>query len=539
MRRKRLGILHVRLEDRVVEEKSDLGLFGRPSRDDLRQICLAIRRAGKDRRVGGLLLRLAQPALGWSKAASLGRAIQDFRASGKPTVAFLESAGNVDFTLACACETLVMPPSGTLLLQGLQAEAFFIRDLLEWVGIEAELESVGEYKSAGEMFIRREMSRAHREELDAVLRDFSEQMVTSIARSRSFSREQAQELVESGPHVAEEGKETGLIDAVHHEDSCEKLFEDKLGGKVTLIPHPRYPLGDGLWSRLIGFRRPRVAVVYAVGIISRGESRRPRPTRAVVGARSLGALLQRLRESRRVKAVVLRIDSPGGSALASDLIWREVGRTRERKPVVVSMGDVAASGGYLIATAADAVFAEASTLTGSIGVVGGKIVIRRLLDKLGVGRETVRVSGRSGFHSPLYPFTQEEREKLRRHLRYFYEKLFLPRVAGGRKLPMDQVREAARGRVWTGREGKKQGLVDEIGDLEAAITVAREKAGIPAGKKVRIVTYARRPRLRDLLSFRLAQAETRLWPLGAILELVDSLSDEDVHLLMTKIFRVR
>ncbi|MGH9460920.1 MAG: signal peptide peptidase SppA [Vicinamibacteria bacterium] len=551
-RKKRL-VLQVRLEDEVVETRSEPPFLARTPKSDLRRMTLAIRRAANDRRVGALILRFAHPEIGWAKAASLARAIRAFRSAGKPpkppkpVVAFLEGAGNLDYTLACSCDVLIAHPGATLDLVGLQAESFYFKDMLDRMGIEAELDAVGEYKSAAERFTRRDMSEAHREAVGALLADLSEQMELVIAERRGLSAERVRRILDDGPYLAQEALELGLVDRIGQEDSCESHLREMLGVEVIVHPHTRYPTRDGWLRRMLGFRRPQVAVVYAVGVITSTGARRASPSPRIVSPRGLGELLTRVRKSRRVKAVVLRVDSPGGAAVASDLIWKEVARTREEKPVIVSMGDVAASGGYYIATAADAILAEPSTLTGSIGIVGGKVVARRLLDMLGIHRETLSLHRRAGFRSPTRPFTSDERAKIREHLRFFYEKLFVPRVAEGRRLSLEAVEEVARGRVWTGRQGKERGLVDELGDLEDAVSLARRKAGIPPEQKVNVVTYAKRPRLRELLSVGVpwgagSSAVLPGLPVSSfsnVAELVASLVSEDVLFLMPWILRIR
>lgn len=545
LRRKRRKVLQVRLEEEVVETRAEMPFLGRSPKVDLWGITQAIRKAARDRRIGALVVRFAHPDIGWAKAASLARAIEAFRSSGKPVVAFLEGAGNLDYGLACACETLVMHPGASLDLVGLQAEAFFFKDLLDQIGIEAQLDSVGEYKSAGETFMRREMSPPSREALRSLLIDLSDQLEHAIAKGRGLATERVREVFDDGPYTAEEALALGLVDRVDQEDACESLLREKLNVDVVVVPHSRYPVRDGWLRRLWTFRRQQVAVVYAVGTIASSDHRRARPSTRVVGSRSFQELLKRVRESRRVKAVVLRVESPGGAAVASDMIWREIALTRKEKPVIVSMGDVAASGGYYIATAADAILAEASTLTGSIGVLGGKMVTRRLLDMLGIQRETIALSKRAGFRSPTRSFSVEERDKQRAQLRYFYEKLFLPRVAEGRHLELEQVDEVARGRVWTGRQGKERGLIDELGDLEAAIQLARERAGIAPEKKVRVVTYVKRPRLRELLSIGLpwgtwgSAGSFSGGPLPALVDLLGPLASEEALFLMPWILRIR
>ena len=554
-RKKRL-VLQVRLEDEVVETRAEPPFLARSPKSDLRRMTLAIRRAANDRRVGALILRFAHPEIGWAKAASLARAIRAFRSAGKPpkppkppkpVVAFLEGAGNLDYALACSCDVLIAHPGATFDLVGLQAESFYFKDVLDRIGIEAELDAVGEYKSAAERFTRRDMSEAHREAVGALLADLSEQMELAIAEGRGLSAERVRKILDDGPYLAQEALELGLVDRIGQEDACESHLRELLGVEVIVHPHTRYPTQDGWLRRMLGFRRPQVAVVYAVGVIASTGARRASPSPRIVSPRGLGELLTRVRKSRRVKAVVLRVDSPGGAAVASDLIWREVARTREEKPVVVSMGDVAASGGYYIATAADAILAEPSTLTGSIGIVGGKVVARRLLDMLGIRRETLSLHRRAGFRSPTRPFTSDERAKLREHLRFFYEKLFVPRVAEGRRLSLEAVEEVARGRVWTGRQGKERGLVDELGDLEDAVALARQKAGIPPEQKVNVVTYAKRPRLRELLSVGVPWGAGNFAGLPGLpassfsnlAELVAALVSEEVLFLMPWILRIR
>lgn len=502
-------VLRLRPEEPVAEVRAELPFFGRRSRSDLWSLLQILRRAGADPRIAGLFLDAgaAGPGLGWSKAESLRRAVGEIRAAGKPTVAFLERGGHLQYLLASACETIVIAPGATLGLVGLTAEAFFFRDMLEAVGLEPQIESVGEYKSAGDPFTRHEMSPFHREQIESVLGELDRQMTEALALSRGLAPQRARDLLRDGPYLAEECRDLGLVDRVGHPDSCQALLEDKVGGRVILLSHDRYPLGDGFLRRLLTRRRPQIALLHVSGLIGAPAGGR--------GGRSsttnLGEQLQRARQSRRVKAVVVRVESPGGDAVASDLIWREMALTREKKPLVVSLGDIAASGGYYIATAGDAIVAESSTLTGSIGVLGGKLVGRRLLGKLGIHRESISLGPRSDFGSPFEPYTPAERDKLRGHLQHFYEKLFVPRVADGRRLSRERVHEIGRGRIWTGRQGQELGLVDALGDLGLAINMAREKAGIPPGKKYRVVAYPPRRRLWERLLSRLPR---RLRPGG-------------------------
>ena len=296
----------------------------------------------------------------------------------------------------------------------------------------------------------------------------------------------------------------------------------------------------GRLKRLLMWRRPVIAVLHANGVIGSGDRRRSPPSaRPIVSARAFAEILRRLREAPRVKAVVVRIESPGGAAVASDIIRRELALTREAKPVIASMGDVAASGGYYIATSADTVLAEEATLTGSIGVVGGKIVLRRLLDRLGIHRETVSSGPNSGFFSPLRPFSERQRTWHRKSLKHFYRERFLTAVAEGRNLSLAEADAVGQGRVWTGRQGKERGLVDTIGGLDQAVDVACERAGVRRDK-ARILIQVRRARLSELLRLPIPAA----WSggsstLGLLFDVLWELASEDVLLLMPWSLRIR
>jgi protease-4 len=498
-------VIRLRPEEPPVEVRRDLPFLGRRSRSDLWSVLQVLRGARSDRRIAGLLLDVGAPGfrgpvLGWSKIESLRRALGEIRAASKPTVAFIERGGPLQYLLALACEKIVIAPAATLSLVGLRAEAFFFKDLLEGVGLEPQIEAVGEFKSAADAFTRREMSPFHREQLESVLAELEAHLAEALSRSRGLGAERARTLLLGGPYLAEECLALGLVDSLGHPDSCRQRLEEQLGGRVLLLSHDRYPIGDGLWRRLLTRRRPQIALLHVTGLIGVPGGL---PGRARSTTKLIGEQLQRARESKKVKAIVVRIESPGGDAIASDLIWREMRLAGEKKPLVVSLGDVAASGGYYIATAGQAIVAESSTLTGSIGVLGGKIVGQRLLDKLGIHRESVFSGSRSGFGSPFEPYSSAERETLRGHLMSFYQKLFLPRVAEGRRLSTERVHEIGRGRVWTGKQGREIGLVDALGDLALAIDLAREKAGIAPEKKYRVVAYLPRRRLGERLLSRL------------------------------------
>ena len=530
-------VLLIELTREIEEGSSGHPLFGGDTLA-LHEIIEALRRGYRDSAIAGLLVRIDGPEMGWAKAESLHQAIRRFRESGKPSLSVLSRGGNSAHFVAAAAGQVALDPGSSLDLHALGSESFYLEDLLGEIGVEPELDSIGEFKSSGEMFNRRESSEASRLQTDEILVDLQQNWISRLAEARSLSADAVAESLGRGPLLPEEALERKLVDLLAADENAEEILEEKLGGRVRLLSHRRYLKKRSFMRRLWGWRRPRIAVVHVVGVITGGEGRRLGPR--AVGARALSDLLGALRKSARVKAIVLRVDSPGGGAVASDRIRRMVRATASEKPVVVSMGDVAASGGYYIATAASAVVAEGSTLTGSIGVIGGKFVLKRLLDRLGIHRESRSVGSNAQFFSPFHSFTRQERARHRDLLRHFYETRFLPAVAEGRRLDREQAELVARGRVWTGRQAHARGLVDSLGGTEEAIARACEKAGVPR-ERARVVVYSPRRRLAQWLlsGVSLEWASPLPGVLGEVLAVVEELAREELLLLAPRFFRIR
>jgi len=537
MARRFRSVLEIEIT-REVEEGVYRPILFRGEALTLFEMTEAIRRAAADRAIAGLLVRLDGPEMGWSKAESLHRAIRNFRDSGKPSLAVVSRGGNSSYFVAAAAQEVALDPGSSLDLHALASESFFLKDLLGELGVEPELDSIGEFKSSGEMFSRRESSEAHRLQIEELLSDMHQQVIARLAQARSLPAHEIAESFRSGPFVSEEALERKLVDRLAADDEAESILEERIKGRVRFVPHRRYVRRGSLRKRLWQWRRPRVAVVHVLGLITGGEGRGLGPRAA--GARALADLLGSLRRSPRVKAIVLRVDSPGGGAVASDRIRRAVRAAASDKPVVVSMGDVAASGGYYIATAASSVVAEGSTLTGSIGVVGGKFVLQRLLDRLGIHRETRATGANAEFFSPFHPFTAEERARHRDLLRHFYDAKFLPAVVEGRGLAPEQADAAARGRVWTGRQAHARGLVDALGGTEEAIARACEQAGVPRAR-ARILLYSPRRKLQDLLFSGVVseRGSSRLLDLAAAMAAVEEIAREEILLLAPRFLRIR
>jgi protease-4 len=537
MARREPAVLEIDLTGPVAEGPAGSTLF-RGDLSSLFEIDGAIRRGARDRKVKGLLLELETAEIGWSKAESLHRAVRIFRSSGKPTVASVSGGSTSAFLVAAAAESIVLDSSATLDLQPPSRESFFFKDLLEELGIQPEFDQIGEFKSAAEPFQNRASSEAHRLQIDELLSDLQEQIVTLVAEGRGLSPEIAAAALLRGPLLPEEALGEKLVDRIGDEATAGEILDARLGTKSGRLPYRRY-LARGRWRRLFWhWRRPRIGVLHALGVLVSGGGGRL-PGQRSASARALANQLEALRTHRRVKAVVLRVDSPGGGALASDRIRREIAATSQRKPVVISMGDVAASGGYYLATAADGVVAEGTTLTGSVGVVGGKIVVKRLLDRLGIYRESHSTGEHAGFYSPFRAFTEAERARHREFLRHFYEKKFLPAVAQGREIGLEEADRLGQGRVWTGRQAHERGLIDRLGGLEEAIELACEKSGVTR-RRARVTFYGPRRGWRGLFWFLSGiEADANLRYLGESIALYEELSREEVLLVMPWFFRIR
>jgi protease-4 len=438
--------------------------------------------ARRDPAVRGVALRVGDAAFGLAKAEELRRLLAATAADGKFVACYLDTAGEgsngtLEYFVASACPTLVLAPAGQINLLGLWADSPFLRGSLDKLGIEPSFLTAGRFKSAGELFTEHAHSPDARAALEAVLDADFRQILSGIAAARRLAPEAVRALVDRAPLTAEEARAAGLVDALEYPDQFEARLKTLAGGDyqaVDLLDYARRHEPAAVTGR-------RIAVLFAAGTIVRGDGGYdPWSGETAIGAQSLSDQLRALAEDDDVLAVVLRIDSPGGSALASDLILRRLALLAERKPVVVSMSDLAASGGYYIATRASRILAEAGTLTGSIGVVTGKLATGRFQqDKLGITHDVLRRGAHAGLYSTLTPFDAGERALIERQLADVYRR-FLTHVAEGRKLPLARVEDIAQGRVWSGEDALGLGLVDELGGLDAAVAAARRAAGAAA-----------------------------------------------------------
>lgn len=487
-------VVDLTLKGSLTEGPSPTGLDGEPIGDNLKGTVEKILKARDDASVRALLVRVHGLSIGLAKGNELRAALAKFRESGKKVYAFLESAENADFLVATAADEVILPESGTLMIKGLAAEVTFYKSLFDKLGVSADWMQVGEFKSYGEPFTRTQMSPAFREEITTLLNDNLDLMAEAIARRQGIAAADARALIDNGPYSPEAAKSVGLVNRIAYIDQVESAIKaDLKADKIKLDPKygkknetldlsgfagfmKMMQMLSGEGNKKANSNAPKVALIYASGPISTGKS-----TSSILGEATMGSdtVVKHLREAEKdktVKAIVLRVDSPGGSALASDLIWREV--VRIEKPIVASMSDVAASGGYYISMGADKIYAEPGTLTGSIGVTGGKFVLGGLMDKLGVSTDTVTVGKNGTLYSVNRPFSESERAAMKRLMDDTYRQ-FVAKAAQGRKMAYDQLDKLAGGRVYTGRQAQKLGLIDEVGTLDDAIAAARNLAGMP------------------------------------------------------------
>jgi protease-4 len=488
------------LKDDLPETAGPMGLFGQTS-IDLREAITRLEKASKDKSISGVVLNIENPAIGRGKIEELRAAIARFRKTGKKVYAQLETGMPADYLVACACDEIVMPETGVLMLPGVHAEATFYKGLLGKLGVQADFIHMGAYKGAAEPFTRENFSDPVRENMTSLIDSMYDDMVTTIVKARPLSIAQAKEVIDRGLITATKAKELGLIDRIAYADTLRKELADSYDAEsLVYVKNYGQKEVDTDFSGPMGFlklmqavmggnpnsgtgRGKKVAVVYAVGPIMTGKSESDPFGGQILGSTSIVEALREANEDKQVVAIVLRIDSPGGSALASDLIWRETQVIE--KPIVASMGDVAASGGYYIAMGADKIVAAPGTVTGSIGVVGGKMAIRGLYQKIGITTETIERGKNSGLFASSGPFTDSQRAVVTEFMEDIYRQ-FTSKAAEGRKMPVEKLRELAGGRVYTGLQAKENGLVDELGTLHDAIAEAKKLAGLEADDAVRI-----------------------------------------------------
>jgi protease IV len=476
--------------------------FGGPDQS-LTGLVMQFKKAKVDKRIKAIVLDVDMSGVGWAKAEELRDAIADFRTSGKPVYAYIEFGLNKEYYIATACDKIVVPPPGELFITGLAADVMFFRGSLDKLGIYPDIFQIGKYKSVGDMFTQKKMTDAHREYVNSLLDDLFDRYIAGIAQARHKSPEDVRKLIDDAPYNAAKAKEVGLIDEAVYRDELEREVKASLGYKDSdqFAPVKASEYRDVSPESLGLNKGEKVAVIYATGDIGSGRSENSPSGGQSIGSDTLAKALTDAAADKSIKAIVMRVDSPGGSGLASDIIWHAVEAANQKKPVVISMGDVAASGGYYISASASKIVAQPSSITGSIGVVAGKPVMKGLYDWLGISNEYVLRGKEAGMFRETEKFSDDERAKFEDWIKTTYYNDFVPKVAKGRHKDPKDVDAVGQGRVWTGAQAKDRGLVDEFGGLDRAIEVAKQLANIPADKGVeRVILPYPQTFLQELLS---------------------------------------
>eukprot|EP00245_Coleochaete_scutata_P009806 TRINITY_DN3318_c0_g2_i1.p1 TRINITY_DN3318_c0_g2~~TRINITY_DN3318_c0_g2_i1.p1 ORF type:complete len:675 (-),score=159.34 TRINITY_DN3318_c0_g2_i1:158-1915(-) len=467
---------------------------GRFSRSvSLPQLCQNLRKAAHDPRIMGVFIKIEPLQVGWGKIDEIVRHIEYFRQSGKLCMAYMAVGGEKEYYVACACGEIYVPPEGYVALRGLTVGGTFLGGALEKLGVEAQVQRLGKYKSAGDVFSRTDMSEANREQLSAILDDIFYNWVDYVAASRGKTRADVEALLDAGVLTMKDLKEAGWVSDTKYEDELEEKLKELTGGKkekVLTVDYRKYSRVKESTLGLAG-RGEMIAIVRASGGISRGGGGRSVNMSDSITSEALIKKIRQVKENKKYKALVLRIDSPGGDALASDLMWRELRLLSEKIPVVASMVDVAASGGYYMAMATNAIVAEPLTLTGSIGVITLKLNLANLYERIGLSKEIISRGRFAELDADNRPFRPEEAEYFAKSAQNFYES-FRGKAAASRGMPVEKMEEVAQGRVWTGKAAKDRGLVDYLGGMPTAIAIAKHKAGISEDTKVRLVELSRK-----------------------------------------------
>lgn len=463
-----------------------------------------IREAQVDKRIKGLIVRIGRLDSGWAKVQDIRDALLEFKKSVKPLLALIEheaTGGNKEYYLAATADRVYLSPSSTAPLSGLAAQFLFLGGVWEKLDIQMDVEKIREYKTFGDMLANKEMTAAHREMADSILDSIDAQLVAGLAQGRGIEPAAVRALIDQCPVSPAELEAAHLSNGTKHVQD----LQEELGADTPLVPMKDYAqvsassLGLGVG--------PKIGVVFAVGTIVTGESGSGVEGQRL-GAQTVSEALADVAADDEVRAIIFRIDSPGGSALASDIVWRATQAARKKKPVIVSMSDVAGSGGYYIAAGATKIVAQPATMTGSIGVVFARPNIHGLLARLGVNTETITRGKFADLDDLTTPLRADARQKLIDEMTHIYD-VFVDRVATGRSLTAERVNEVGRGRVWTGAQAKENGLVDELGGFASAVQAAKQAAGIDATREVELVFYPQREallqRVAELLNTRVVE----------------------------------
>jgi protease IV len=457
-----------------------------------------LRHAAADSRVKAVVFEPSGTTVGWAKMQEIRNDLEQFRKSGKPLIAYLQSPNMRDYYMASACSKIYMAPSDELDLKGIGLELMYFKNTLDKLGVHVDVEHAGKYKDYGDQFTRSSMSPETNEVMTSLVDDLYADLVNTIAKARSKSPEAIRATIDDGPFLAKQAKAQGLVDDLRYED--EAFGEIKTTLHQTELKKTSEQEYVSVPDSAVGMGgSDRIAFVVGEGSITRGDAATVTLSGdAGLESETFDKMLSRVANDKSIKGVIVRIDSPGGEVFATDDMWRAMNELHKKKPIVISMSDDAASGGYYMAMSGDTLVAYPGTITGSIGVVFGKANIHGLYDKLGITKDSVSRGRFARIASDYQSLSDTEKMKLREDIDAEYED-FVGKVAAARKKPASVIGPLAQGRVWLGDQAKANGLVDELGGLDRAIELIKAKSGIPAGNKVSLVLYPAKRTVFDLL----------------------------------------
>jgi protease-4 len=456
----------------------------------------ALEKAAADGRIKAVVLQPEGLSAGWAKLEELRLDIDKFKKSGKPVFAYLRQPGTREYYVASGADRIYLGPSEPVMVKGLRAEMMYFKKTLDKIGVSVEIEHAGKYKDFGDMFTRSDMSPETREVMTSVVDDLYANLVTGIAVGRRKSPDEVRAIIDQGPFTAPQALQAGLVDALRFEDQMWGELKERIKVEPSRVSMDKYSKITAESLGLAG--KSHIAVIVGEGDIVRGNPGDDGAGESSLTSYGFDKLLRGVENDPLVKGVVVRIDSPGGEVTASDEIWRQMNLLGKKKPMVISMSDAAASGGYFMAMTGDPIVAYPATLTGSIGVVFGKPNLHGLYDKLGITKEAIQRGRNAGIDSDYTPLSPDERATLKAGIDESYRD-FVSKVAEARHRKFEQIEPLAQGRVWLGSQARPRGLVDEIGGLDKAIEMVKRKAGIPAGERVSLMIYPGRRSLLDLI----------------------------------------
>jgi len=484
----------------------------------MRDVVDALDKASKDDRVSGLVARLGAVPMGMAQIQEIRDAVARFRAAGKPAVAWAETfgefgAGNGSYYLATAFDQIYLQPSGDVGLTGLMYESPFVKDMLGKLGVTPRMDHRYEYKNAMNMYTETKFTEPHREAMRALMDSQFAQMVGGIAKGRGIPEDAVRAAFDEGPYLGQQAVDAKLVDALLYRDEVYEKVKEKCGHDAKLLYLDKYLERAGRPHS----KGEKIALVYGVGAVQRGSGGFSPISGSAMGSDTVAGALRAAREDEDVRAIIFRVDSPGGSYVASDTIWRETQLCRKAgKPVIVTMGNLAGSGGYFVAMGADKIVAEPGTITASIGVLGGKLLSKGFWDKLGITWDEVHTSDNGTMFTGIQDYTPKEWDKFEQWLDRVYTD-FTSKVAEGRKMSKEKVLQVAKGRIWSGADAMNLGLVDALGGFDVALDLAKEAAKIPVGDDVKIVVFPRKRTFLETLSQRTPDnSENQAWARTAI-----------------------